>query len=102
MSVLALQLSDRKFLEELLQCLRQQQVELEEGRRLLSQLQRPASRDASAQTSPARSPAACSSSSLAGRVLDLSDLYQQCESRDNHVITSQLVVHYHISFIALF
>ena len=78
-------MSDRKFLEELLQCLRQQQAELEEGRRLLSQLQRSASRDASSQTSPLRSPAS-SSSSLAGRVLDLSDVYQQCESRDAHVL----------------
>ena len=79
------QLSDRKFLEELLQCLRQQQAELEEGRRLLSQLQRAPSRNASSQTSPAKSPAPSSSSSLAGRVQDLSDLYQQCESRDIHM-----------------
>lgn len=77
-------------MEELLQCLRQQQAELEEGRRLLSQLQRSPSRDASSQTSPLRSPAS-SSSSLAGRVLDLSDVYQQCESRDDHVLLTRFI-----------
>jgi hypothetical protein len=69
-----LNVMDRKFLEELLQCLQQQERELEEGRRLLMNLTSPLKSNASVQASLVNL-----GGSQSKEVYDLSKMYQDCK-----------------------
>ena len=71
-------MTDRKFLEELMQCLVQQERELEEGRRLLVNLTSPSMCNASSQMTPVKS-VRTGDGQGSKEVYDLSKMYRECE-----------------------
>ena len=88
LNLFCVQMTDRKFLEELMQCLVQQERELEEGRRLLMNLTSPSMCNASSQMTPVKS-VKTGDGQCSKEVYDLSKMYQECEwticARGSHI-----------------